>query len=171
MSYQEPRLIQEARPKGKIYLLAAIIAVTLVAAIMTLYYRTWNRALSTAPPETRLENALRAGDQEFEQDRKRILVERLNATQSARGLGDVVMELTATVKNTTGRELNGLELRGAVVDVQGAPVGQRTVIVIPAQQATLKPDETLNVRVLLEGIKPDADRSNILMEVTGIRFV
>jgi len=169
MAYQEPRMIQEARPKGKIYLLVAIIAVTLVAAIMTLYYRTWNQTVP-APPETRLENALRAGDQEFEQDRKLILVERLNATQSTRGLGDVVMELTATVKNTTGRRLNGLELRGAVVDAQGAPVGERTEIVIPARQALLKPDESLNVRVVLEGIKPDADRSNILMEVTGIRF-
>jgi hypothetical protein len=169
MTYQEPRMIQEARPKGKFYLLAAIIAVTLVAAVMALYYRTLNRPV-TAPPETRLENALRAGDQGFEQDRKMILVEGLNATQSTRALGDVVMELMATVKNTTGRTLNGLELRGAVVDAQGAPVGERTVIVIPARQATLKPDETLNVRVLIEGIKPDADRSNILMEVTGIRF-
>lgn len=169
MTYQEPRMIQEARPKVKIYLLAAIIAVTLVAAVLTLYYRTLNRAV-TAPPETRLENALRAGDQEFEQDRKLILVERLNATQSTRALGDVVMELMATVKNTTGRTLNGLELRGAVLDAQGAPVGERTMIVIPARQATLKPGENLNVRVVLEGIKPDAERSNILMEVTGIRF-
>jgi hypothetical protein len=49
-------------------------------------------------------------------------------------------------------------------------VGERTLIVVPAQQATLKPDETVSVRVLLEGIKPEAERANTRLEVTGLRF-
>jgi hypothetical protein len=169
MSFQEPRLVREARPKAKVYLLATIVALVIAGVVVTLYYREWNR-VATPPPEPRLENALRAGDQEFEQNRERILVEGLKATQSTRALGDIVMELTATVKNATGRALSGLEMRGAVVDAQSAPVGERTVIIVPAQQATLKPDESVSVRVLIEGIKPEADRANLRLETTGLRF-
>lgn len=170
MSFQEPKLVQEARPKAKVYLLATAVALALAAIVVILYYREWNRVATTPLTEPRLENALRAGNQEFDQNRERILVEGLSATQATRALGDIVMELTATVKNTTGRILNGLEMRGAVLDSQGAPVGERTVIIIPAQQATLKPDETVNVRIVIEGVKPEADRANLRLETTGLRF-
>jgi hypothetical protein len=167
MSEQE--LVRGARPKGKVYLLATILAIALLVAVTAIFYQQMNRP-ATLTPEPRLENALRTGDQDFEQQRGRVVVEGLNATQSTRALGDIVMELTATVKNTTGRTLNGLEMRGAVVNSQGEPVGERTLIVVPAQQATLKPDETVSVRVLLEGIKPEAERANTRLEVTGLRF-
>ena len=51
-----------------------------------------------------------------------------------------------------------------------ATVSERTTIIIPARQAQLKPDETMNVRVLIEGIKPEADRSGRRLEVIGLRF-
>jgi hypothetical protein len=169
MSIQEPTQIREARPKGKVILLATAGTIVLIAAVALLFLRESNRPLSV-PPEPRLENALRAGNEEFDQNRDRIIVEGLGATQSTRPLGDIVMELTATVKNSTGRTLSGLEMRGAVVDAEGTHVGERTIVVIPVQQQTLEPDQSISVRVLIEGIKLEADRSGLRMETTALRF-
>ncbi|MBX3279663.1 MAG: FxLYD domain-containing protein [Acidobacteria bacterium] len=169
MPIQEPTQIREARPKGKVILLAALATIVLIAVVTLLFLRESNRPLSV-PPEPRLESALRAGDEEFDQNHDRIIVEGLAATQSSRPLGDIVMELTATVKNSTTRTLSGLEMRGAVVDAQGSHVGERTIVVIPVQQQTLEPDQSVSVRVLIEGIKPEADRSGLRMETTALRF-
>jgi hypothetical protein len=160
--------VKEARPRLSIYLLATAVSVIILAALAAFYVWRQNHPLAVVE-EPRLEQALRAGSPDFDQYRERLKVEGLAATQSSRALGDIVMELTATVRNATGRTISGLELRGAVVDAQGAPVGERTVVVIPGQQASLKPDETMSVRLLIEGIKPEADRSNIRLEVAGVR--
>ena len=169
MSYNEPSTVREVQPGGRIYLVAAATALIILTAVTAIYYFEWSRP-APVREEPKLEGALRAGTPEFEQYRPRVVVEGLQATQSSRALGDIVMELTATVKNTTGRTITGLEMRGAVVDNQAATVGERTTIIIPARQAQLKPDETMNVRVLIEGIKPEADRSGLRLEVTGLRF-
>lgn len=169
MLYRQPRIIKEARLRLSIYLLATAVSVVILTALAALYVWRQNHPLPVQE-ETRLEQALRAGSPDFDQYRERIKVEGLTAKQSSRALGDIVMELTATVRNSTGRAINGLELRGAVVNAQGVPVGERTAVVIPGQQMSLKPDETMNVRLLIEGIKPEADRANLRLEVTGVRF-
>lgn len=169
MSYNQPATVKEMRPGGRIYLVAAATTLIILTAVTAIYYFKWSRP-APVREDAKLEGALRAGTPEFEQYRPRVVVEGLQATQSSRALGDIVMELTATVKNTTGRAITGLEVRGAVVDNQAATVGERTTIIIPARQAQLKPDETMNVRVLIEGIKPEADRSGLRLEVTGLRF-
>ena len=85
-------------------------------------------------------------------------------------MGDTVMSLHTTVRNFTGRTLNGLEIRAAVVDHQGKPVKERTVVVIPTKQAELEPNKTMLVQVMLEGMSDTDDRANIKMEVTGFKF-
>jgi hypothetical protein len=50
------------------------------------------------------------------------------------------------------------------------PVGARTVSVIPKQQESLKPNETMKARILVEGVPPGVHRKEINMEVTGLRF-
>ena len=61
-------------------------------------------------------------------------------------------------------------MRGAIADAQNSTVRERTVVVIPARQTVLEPDEAINVRVLLEGISKDSERAYPVLEVTGIRF-
>ena len=55
------------------------------------------------------------------------------ADEAKLALGGIVMNLQTTVRNFTGRTLNGLEIRGMVVDHQGKPVRQQTVVVIPTR--------------------------------------
>jgi hypothetical protein len=80
------------------------------------------------------------------------------------------MSLQTTVRNLTGKTLNGLEVRAAVVDYQGQPVKQRTVVVVPTRQAELAPNKTIQVAVMLEGMSDTDARANIKMEVTGFKF-
>ena len=83
---------------------------------------------------------------------------------------NLVVELTAVVRNQTGRTISGLEMRGAIVNTENSIVRERTVAVIPLQQTALESNEAINVRILLEGIDRDSDRARPVLEVTGITF-
>ena len=73
-----------------------------------------------------------------------------------------------TVRNFTGRTITGLEIKGSVVDHDGKPVKENTVIVIPIKQIPeLEPNKTMHASVLLEGFTDSDDRANIKIEVTG----
>jgi hypothetical protein len=128
------------------------------------------RASGGGSVEPTLEGAIRAGSPQFAQYESKIVLDDPEADEAKRALGDIVMTLRTTVRNFTGRTLNGLEMRGAVVDHQGQPVKQRTVVVIPTKQAELEPNKTMLVQITLEGMTDKDDRANIRMEVTGFRF-
>jgi len=148
-----------------------IIVVAVVAAIgiAALFY-VLMRASGGGTIEPTLEGAIRAGSPEFEQYASKIVVDRPEAYESKRALGDIVMNLQTIVHNFTGRTLSGLEIKGVVVDHQGKPVNQRAVVVIPTRQPELENNRSMAVRVMLEGMTDKDDRANIQMEVTGFKF-
>ena len=80
------------------------------------------------------------------------------------------MSLHGTVRNFSGRTINGLEITAAVINHQGEAVKQRTVVVIPSRQAELEPNKTMPVQVMLEGMTDADDRANIRMQVTAFKF-
>lgn len=152
-----------------IYVAAGVV--TLVLALLVLAKFQWaSQPPAAVAEQPRLDGALRAGTAEFDELRSRIVVEKPQASAAQRALGDKVVELTASVRNETGRTINGLELRGAVLDSRGTAVRERTVIVVPAQQAALAPGETMNVRIVLEGVDPGSDRAETNVEVTGVKL-
>lgn len=112
----------------------------------------------------------RAGSPDFEKYRQLIKVDGLEADEGTRAIGDIVMTLHATVRNFTGRTLNGLEVHAAVVDLEGKPVKERNVLLIPTRQAELDNNQSIKVQVLLEGMSKQDTRANIKMEVTGYSF-
>jgi hypothetical protein len=57
-----------------------------------------------------------------------------------------------------------------VVDHQGKPVRQQTVVVIPIRQPELEPNHSMAVRIRIEGMTDSDDRANIRVEVTGFKF-
>jgi hypothetical protein len=138
-------------------------------ALFAFFYAEHNRT-EVAPQRPASKEFLRAGSPGFEQYRRLIDVEGLEATQTSGAPGVIVMDLTATVRNSTGRTINELEMRGVVFNEKREPVGERTVSVIPKQQAYLNPNETMKARIPVEGIPPRVQRKEINMEVTGLRF-
>ena len=167
MAHSETSRTEEDRTRRTIFIVVGVVTALLVAGLI--YFLAQPHSSVSEP--LRLEGATRPGSPEFEQIRERVAVDGLEAFESARPLGDIVMELRATVRNFTGRTINGLELRGAVVDPEGNPVKERTVIVIPTKrQPELEPNRTMQARMVLEQISKDAVRANIKMEVAGVRF-
>jgi hypothetical protein len=148
-----------------------IITVAVIAAIViaVLFYFLM-RASGGGSAQQSLEGAIRPGSPEFAEYQPKIVLDEPEAYESKRALGDIVMNLQTTVRNFTGRTLGGLEIRGMVVDHQGRPVNQRTVVVIPGQQSELGPNKTMTVQILLEGMTDSDDRANIKMEVSGFKF-
>jgi hypothetical protein len=164
-----PQNIAEPNNSGRmIFIIVAAISMLLIAGLIYLATRPSSGGNTAGQP--RLEGAIRAGTPEFEQYRERLLLDGLEATEATRAIGDVVMTLKATARNFTGRTINGLEVHAAVIDSQGNPVKERTVIVVPTRQPELEQNRTMEVPVMLEGMKKDDDRANIKMEVTAVRF-
>lgn len=170
MLRQNSMLIREPELRWPIYLMAAIITTLLVLAIAGVMHLSLTQPAIGPSSEQRLEDAIRPDMPEFEQVREKIVIEQLVALETPRPLNETAMEVNATVRNATGRTLSGLEMRGAVLDQQSVPLGERTVNIVPARQTALEPGEAINVRILLEDIHPAAERGRLLMEVAGVRF-
>jgi hypothetical protein len=155
------------------------LALSLLAGIATLILWliiTWPVKRDQGQPAlgagemSRLEGAFRAGSPEFEQYHQRIILDQFQAIVSSRAPGDLVMELTASVRNDTGHTINGLEIRGIVVDTQGFPLREHVAVIIPTQKSALEPNEVISAHIPLERIMPEAERADIRVEVTGVLF-
>ncbi len=162
-------LIREPELRWPIVILAAVVTTIIALMAAGLHYVAMNQPVNfNSGP--RLTTALRPGELEFEQVREQIEIAQLLGTEQAHPFNSLAVDLTATVRNNTGRTISGLEMRGAIVDAQNTTVRERTVMVIPTRQMALEPGEAIGVRVLLEGISKDSERAHPRMEVTGVRF-
>ena len=158
MSYQGPLLIREPELRWPIVILAAIITTIIALMVAGLHYVAMTQPVNSYSGP-RLTSALRPGEAEFEEVREQIEIAQLLGTE-LHPFNSLAVDLTATVRNNTGRTINGLEMRGAIVDAQNSTVRERTVMVIPARQTVLEPGEAIGVRVLLERISKDSERAD-----------
>lgn len=150
--------------------LIIVVAVAAAVLIALFFYVLMRAGAGGRAADRTLQGAIREGSPEFAEYQSKIFLDEPQATEAKRALGDIVMTLQTTVRNVTGKTLNGLEIRAAVVDYQGQPVKQRTVIVIPDRQPELAPNKTMQVPVMLEGMSDADARANIKMEVVGFKF-
>jgi hypothetical protein len=167
MSGSDRRIESPSESRRTLIIVIAIVAAVVIALFLYLLMRASG---GTSNAEPTLQGAIRQGSPEFEQYRPRIVLDQPEAEEAKRALGDTVMSLHTTVRNFTGRTLNGLEVKAAVVDHQGKVVKERTVVVVPTRLPELEPNKTMTVQVMLEGFSDTDDRANIKMEVTGFKF-
>jgi len=165
MAIQDRRVEESASHKTLIIIVAVAAAV-----VIALFFYVLMRAGGSGPAEPTLQGAIRPGSPEFEKYKAGLVLDEPEAFEAKRALGDTVMTLKTTVRNLTGKTLNGLEIYAAVVDHQGKPVKERTVLVIPTRQPELPPNRTMDVPVMLEGMKDTDDRANIKMQIAGVKF-
>ena len=166
MATTQDRRLEENDSRRTLIIVVAVAA----AVVIALFFYLLMRAGGSNGGEPRLEGAIRAGTPEFEQYKTQIVLDEPEAFESPRALGDIVMSLKTTVRNLSNKTLNGLEMRGVVVDGNGQPVKERTIIVIPTRQAELAPNKTMDVSIMLEGFKETDYRANIKMEVAAVKF-
>jgi hypothetical protein len=146
------------------------VAVAAAVVIALLFYLLMRAGGTGGATEPALPGAVRAGSADFDKYKPNIVLDDPEATEAKRALGDIVMGLQTTVRNLTGKTLTGLEIRAAVVDYEGKPVKERTVVVVPTRQPELPPNKTMTVNVMLEGMSDTDARANIKMEVTGFKI-
>lgn len=148
------------------HLFAGLLVITVWRGLAELRRLDCSRAATSKGQS--LAGALRAGAPEFEEHRERIVIEQPQATITAHATCNRLLELTATVRNDTGRLIKGLEMRGTVVDLQGSPVSELVAVVIPTQQTAIEPNEAIKARLLLAAALPDATSVGVRLEVTGV---
>jgi hypothetical protein len=166
----------EDKPRRIVIIVVAVIAAVLIGGF---FYLLLRRTMDT-PQTTQLQDAIRPGGPQWDDYSKRIVLDdppdcpeegaRFCATESKRALGDTVMTLTATVRNFTGKTIVGLEIRGFVVDHDGKPVKDKTIVIIPTRQAELDPNKTMKASVLIDGLTDNDDRADVRMEVTAFKL-
>lgn len=162
------RRVEASESNRTLIIGVAVVAAIVIAAVFYVLMRVSNSGNATADS---LQGAIRAGSPQFEQYKSQIVLDDPEAQEAKRALGDVWMGLSTVARNLTGKTLNGLEIRAAVVDYEGKPVKERTVVVIPTRQhPELSPSKTMPVSVALDGMKDTDARANIKMEVVGFRF-
>ena len=152
------------------YVIAGVVTLAVVLVVGGLIYSRLTGSVRYSSNEPRLEGALREGAPKFESLRERIIVEDLVRTTSTRTTGDTLIELSANVRNETGRNISALEMRGAVMRGGGQVLSERAVIVMPAERTKLPPGESLNVRVVLEGVDGQAEQTDVKMDIVGVRI-
>jgi len=150
--------------------LIIVVAVIAAIAIAGLFYGLMRFTGGGRSAEAALQGAIRSGSPQFEANKPNIVLDKPEATEAKRALGDIVMSLQTTVRNLTGKTLTGLEIHAAVVDYAGKPVKERTIIVVPTRQPELAPNKTLQVNVLLDGMSDTDARADIKMDVTAFKF-
>ena len=163
-------MIAEPELRWPILILAAVITTLLAVFTAGLYYAAMTQSDVGSYMEPRLEGALQPGQPEFEEFRSHIAIEQLVGVEKVHPFDTLAVAMTATVRNNTGRNISGLELRGAILDRKNSSVRERTVVIIPRQQKLLESGEGINTRILLDGIDKDSDRAHLVLEVTAIRF-
>src|SRR5574341_113255 len=169
--------IPEDKPRRTVIIVVAVIAAVLIGGF---FYLLLRGTMGGSSQPTTLQDAFRPGSPEWEQYSKRIVLDdpadcpeegaHFCATESKRALGDIVMTLTATVRNFTGHTIVGLEVRGSVVDHEGKPVKERTVVIIPNRQGELGQNKTMKASVVIDGFTDNDDRADVKMEVTGFKL-
>lgn len=151
-------------------MIVIVVAVIAAALIGGSFYLLLRKSMAPSAPPS-LSGAIRPGSADWPKYSKQIALDDPEADESPRALGDIVMTLHTTARNFTGRTITGLEVRAAVLDHQGHPVKEQTVVVIPTvMRSGLEPNKTMQVSVALYGFTNSDDRAKIKMDVTGFKF-
>jgi hypothetical protein len=152
------------------------IVVGLAGALVVAALVYWARLPAPPVREPRLDNAIRAGAPEFARARDRIAIDYLvdnDTLDSVSALGGRTLTPQPTIRNFTGRTISGLELKATAIDLDGKPVRERTMVVIPnvfTGQTELEPNKFAKVTIPIEGFKKEEVAANIKIELTGVRF-
>jgi hypothetical protein len=144
-----------------IYAVVAVVALLLVAGLGYLASRP-----SAKPGEERLAGAIRPGAAEFPGDKLVVDFDPdENATIGGNALGNYVVTMKPTVRNFTGRVVNGLEFRAAGLDLQGNTIRERSFVT----EEEIEPNRTASPAIGLN-FPPDNRPAQLKLELTGVRF-
>ena len=151
------------KSRRTIFIVVALASAVLVAGLVWLATRP-----STRVGDPRLANALRPGSPEFEQIRDRLVVE-FNPDEDASigptALGPYSVSLKPTVRNFTGRTVDGLEFHAAGLDLGKQVIRERTFV----WQQEIEPNK-ISVVTFSLNFPQDSRPASLKLDLTGVTF-
>ncbi|HEX8559089.1 MAG TPA: hypothetical protein VF668_13370 [Pyrinomonadaceae bacterium] len=149
------------RSRLMIYGVVALVGLLLLAGLGYLATRP-----TAKPGEERLAGAIRPGAPEFPGDKLVVDFDPdENATIGGNALGNYVVTMKPTVRNFTGRVVNGLEFRAAGLDIHGQAIRERTYVA----EEEIEPNRTSSPAIGLN-FPSDNRPAQLRLELTGVRF-
>ena len=156
---------KEMNYKG--YAIGAIVGILIIGALAFIASR---RPSMEDQAAAILEGSLRPGDPGFEQLSRDIIVSTSDKTvESPNAFGSISMFIVGRVKYRGDKLINGLEVNVSVIDQFNQVVKEKKVLVVPTQQPSLGPGETIPITLSIEGFKKEDDRANIRWVVSAVR--
>jgi len=158
---------EERRSFNKAFLVGIVVAIALIGAIILLLSRT--------PPANEqmaqlIASAYHEGTPEFTNLSKDIIISTDDRTvESPTGLGTISMYIYGKIRNKGTNTIDILEINVAVIDQFNQVLKEKRILVVPVQQLTLDPNQTIPVTLAMEGFSKNDDRANIRWKVTSIR--
>ena len=140
---------EEKRGINKTFVVAILIAVVVIAGLILL--------LSRRPPvddqmAELVASAYHEGTPEFAELSKDIIISTDDRTvQSPTGLGTISMYIYGKIRNKGDKTIDILEINVAVITQFNQVLKEKKILVVPVQQATLDPGQTIPVTLALEG--------------------
>ena len=159
----------ENRGISKTLIISFIVALLIIAGVIFL--------LSRKPPANEqmaqlVASAFHEGTPEFNDLAKDIIISTDDRTvESPTGLGTISMYIYGKIRNKGKKTIEILEVNAAVITQFNQVLKEKKILVVPVQQATLEPDQTIPITLALEGFAKDDDRANIRWKVSAIRAV
>lgn len=144
-----------------IYAVLAVVGLLLVGGLGYLATRP-----SQKPGEESLAGAIRPGSPEFPGNKLVVDFDPdENATIGANALGNYVVTMKPTVRNFTGRTVNGLEFSAAGLDLQGNVIRERTYVT----EEEIEMNKTASPAIGLN-FPSDNRPAQLKLELTGVRY-
>jgi hypothetical protein len=158
---------QEKRGINKLLIGGAVVGLAVVGIAVWL--------LSFRPPMDEqiaqmLSGAYREGSPEFAEITKDIIISTDDRTvESPTGMGTISMFINGKIRNKGTKTITVLEVNVGVVTQFNKVLKERRIVVVPVQQSTLAPGETIPITLTMDGFTKDDDRANIRWKVTAIK--
>jgi hypothetical protein len=157
---------EEKKGINKLFIAAFIAAAVIVVGIIV--------AMSFRPTREDgiaqvLATALQDGQTGFAELSKDIIISNDNTIESPMATGRISMFMHGKIRNKGTRNITVLEVNAAVVTQFNEVLRERRMLVVPLQQSSLGPDETIPITLTLDGFDKSDDRANIRWKVTAIK--
>ena len=155
------RRVERDKSHLVIYAGVAVLALLLIGGLAYLATRPTQK-----PGEERLAGAIRPGDPNWPGDKLVVdFVPDEDATGGENTLGNYVVTMKPTVRNFTGRTVNGLEIHVAGLDLKGNVIRERTYV----NKGEVETNKTASPAISLN-FPSDNRPAQLKLELTGMRF-
>lgn len=157
---------EEKRGINKVFIVALLGAAVLIGVVI--FVMSFRPSLEDRMAKV-LATAIHQGEPGFEDLNKDIVISNDNTIESPMATGKISMFLHGKVHNKGTRTITVLEVNAAVVTQFNQVLRERRILVVPQQEATLGPDETIPITLTLDGFEKSDDRANIRWRVTAVK--